>query len=96
MSRAVLPLAIVGAIILGLAFAIFPISGVAETWAEQNSTSTAGTYQLVALVAVGMAALALLLMGSAQRFPFPPFGFIVAMVALAAVAWFGIGMVLGG
>lgn len=95
MSRAV-PLAIAGAVLLGIAFAMFPVSGIAEEWAAQRASTTTEVYQLVSVAAVVLAGAALALMGAWRALPLPPFGFLLCMIALAAGAWYGVGVILGG
>jgi hypothetical protein len=86
----------IGFFIVGIAFAIFPWDGVATAWAEQNSSSTAEVYQLVGLVAVALVGFGLILTGAHRSLPLPPFGFLAVMGVMAALAWIGIGMILGG
>jgi hypothetical protein len=89
-------LVLVGAILLGIAFAAFPVSEIVTEWSAQRASSATQTLQLSSLVAVALAAVALLLMGYAHRFPFPPIGFFASMAILAILAYVGVGMVLGG
>lgn len=85
-----------GGLLIGIAFAIFPFSGIAETWAAQNASSEAEVYQIVALVAIALAAFAMLISGLHQSIPYPPLGFVAFIAVLGLVAWVGIGMILGG
>lgn len=87
---------LVGGILIGIAFALFPFSGVAEAWAAENSTSPEGVYQIVAVIAIGVGAFAMLISGMWRSIPFPPVGFVLLVGGLMAVSWVGIGMLLGG
>jgi hypothetical protein len=85
-----------GFILLGIAFAAFPISEIVGEWSAQHANSTVKAIQLSCLVALGLAATALLLTGAASRFPFPPIGFLGSMVIAGAIIYLGVGMLLGG
>lgn len=87
---------IFGGILLGVAFAAFPISEIVGEWAAQRANSTVQAIQLSCLVALALAAVALFVMGAAHKFPFPPLGFVGIMALAGAIIYFGVGALLGG